>query len=333
MLTGDEPVADRGLRDARGHRDRGARRPDGSIDWLCTPRFDSPACFAALLGDDENGCWRIAPAVPVQRVQRAYRPGTLILETTFHTAEGAVTLVDFMVPRDDRPNVIRLVRGRSERVPMTMDLRIRFDYGSIIPWVRRDGDRLLAVAGPEGLCLDAPVETRGMDHRTEAWFEVAAGDTVPFELATFPSHHFPAPAPDAEAALDYTERWWLGWSGHNTYVGPWGDEVRDSLTVLKGLTFGPTGGIVAAATTSLPEHLGGIRNWDYRYCWLRDATFTLITLLNAGYASEASAWREWLMRAVAGEPDELQIMYGVAGERRLTETRCRGWRATRGRSR
>lgn len=306
---------------------------DGSIDWLCTPRFDSPACFAALLGDDENGCWRIAPAVSVQRVQRAYRPGTLILETTFHTAEGAVTLVDFMVPRDDRPNVIRLVRGRSGRVPMTMDLRIRFDYGSIIPWVRRDGDRLLAVAGPEGLCLDAPVETHGIDHRTEARFEVAAGDTVPFELATFPSHLVPAPAPDAEAALDYTERWWLGWSGRNTYVGPWGDEVRDSLTVLKGLTFGPTGGIVAAATTSLPEHLGGIRNWDYRYCWLRDATFTLITLLNAGYASEASAWREWLMRAVAGEPDELQIMYGVAGERRLTETRCRGWRATRGRSR
>ena len=292
---------------------------DGSIDWLCTPRFDSPACFAALLGDEDNGRWQLAPAVPVRRVERAYRPGTLILETTFHTAEGTVTLVDFMVPRDDRPNIIRLVEGRAGRVPMRMDLRMRFDYGSIVPWVRRDGDRLLAVAGPEGLCLDTPVATRGRDHRTEARFEVSAGETVPFELATFPSHLPPAPAPDAGAALDYTERWWLGWSARNTYAGPWATQVRDSLNVLKGLTYGPTGGLVAAATTSLPEELGGIRNWDYRYCWLRDATFTLMTLLSAGYVSEASAWREWLMRAVAGEPDKLQIMYGVAGERRLTE--------------
>jgi len=292
---------------------------DGSIDWLCTPRFDSPACFAALLGSAENGRWQIAPAVPVQRVERAYRPATLILETTFHTAEGVVTLVDFMVPRDDRPNVIRLVQGRSGRVPMVMDLRMRFDYGSIVPWVRQDGGRLLAVAGPEGLCLDTPVETHGMDHRTEARFAVAAGETVPFELATFPSHLPPAPAPEFHAALDYTERWWQGWSARNTYTGPWSEAVRDSLAVLKGLTYGPTGGLVAASTTSLPEDLGGVRNWDYRYCWLRDATFTLMTLLSAGYVEEASAWREWLMRAAAGEPDKLQIMYGVAGERRLTE--------------
>ena len=292
---------------------------DGSLDWLCTPRFDSPACFAALLGDEENGRWQICPAVPVQRVERAYRPGTLVLETTFHTAEGSVTLVDFMVPRDDRPNVIRLVQGRTGRVPMVMDLRMRFDYGSIVPWVRRDGARLLAVAGPEGLCLDTPVAIEGKDHRTEARFEVAAGDAVPFELATFPSHLPPAPAPDVTAALDYTERWWTGWSDRCTSTGEWADVVRDSLVVLKGLTYGPTGGLVAAATTSLPEALGGVRNWDYRYCWLRDATFTLMTLLSAGYVDEASAWREWLMRAAAGEPDKLQIMYGVAGERRLTE--------------
>ena len=292
---------------------------DGSIDWLCTPRFDSAACFAALLGDEHNGRWQLAPATEVLRVERAYRPGTLILETVFHTAEGVVAVIDFMVPRDERPNLIRIVEGRSGRVPMEMDLRMRFDYGSIIPWVRQDHGRLLAVAGPDGLCLDTPVETHGMDHRTAAHFSVAAGETVPFELATFPSHLPPAPAPDVHAALDYTQRWWQSWSGRNTYVGEWSDVVHDSLVVLKGLTYGPTGGIAAAATTSLPEALGGVRNWDYRYCWLRDATFTLMTLLSAGYVEEASAWRQWLMRAVAGEPDKLQIMYGVAGERRLTE--------------
>ena len=292
---------------------------DGSIDWLCTPRFDSPACFAALLGDAGNGRWKIAPAVDVIRVERRYRPGTLILETDFHTAEGVARLIDFMVPRDERPNLIRLVEGRSGTVPMCMDLRIRFDYGSVIPWVRSSDGRLLAIAGPEGLCLDTPVQTRGMDHRTEARFSVSAGDSVPFDLATFPSHLPPAPAPDARAALAFTERWWQEWSGADTYDGEWADVVRDSLTVLKGLTYGPTGGLVAAPTTSLPEDLGGVRNWDYRYCWLRDATFTLITLLSAGYTDEASAWREWLMRAAAGEPDKLQIMYGVAGERRLTE--------------
>ncbi len=292
---------------------------DGSIDWLCTPRFDSAACFAALLGDEHNGRWQLAPATDVLRIERAYRPGTLILETLFHTAEGSVAVIDFMVPRDERPNLIRIVEGRSGRVAMAMDLRMRFDYGSIVPWVRQDHGRLLAVAGPDGLCLDTPVETHGMDHRTEAHFAVAAGESVPFELATFPSHLPPAPAPDVQAALAYTERWWQSWSGHNTYAGEWSDVVHDSLVVLKGLTYGPTGGLVAAATTSLPEDLGGVRNWDYRYCWLRDATFTLMTLLSAGYVEEASAWREWLMRAAAGEPDKLQIMYGVAGERRLTE--------------
>ena len=292
---------------------------DGSIDWLCTPRFDSAACFAALLGDEDNGRWQLAPATDVLRIERAYRPGTLILDTVFHTAEGSVAVTDFMVPRDERPNLIRIVEGRSGRVPMAMDLRVRFDYGSIIPWVRQDHGRLLAVAGPDGLCLDTPVETHGMDHRTEARFSVAAGESVPFELATFPSHLPPAPAPDVHAALDYTQRWWQAWSGRDTYVGEWSDVVHDSLVVLKGLTYGPTGGIAAAATTSLPEALGGVRNWDYRYCWLRDATFTLMTLLSAGYLEEASAWRQWLMRAVAGEPDKLQIMYGVAGERRLTE--------------
>ncbi len=292
---------------------------DGSVDWLCTPRFDSAACFAALLGDEENGRWRIAPATDVVRVERAYRPGTLILETVFHTAEGVVALIDFMVPRDERPNLIRIVEGRSGRVPMAMDLRMRFDYGSIVPWVRQHEGRLLAVAGPDGLCLDTPVETHGMDHRTEAHFAVDAGTHIPFELATFPSHLPPATAPDARVALDYTERWWRSWNETNTYDGEWADVVHESLVVLKGLTYGPTGGLVAAATTSLPEDLGGVRNWDYRYCWLRDATFTLMTLMNAGYVEEASAWREWLMRAAAGEPDKLQIMYGVAGERRLSE--------------
>ena len=292
---------------------------DGSIDWLCTPRFDSAACFAALLGDEDNGRWQIAPATEILRVERAYRPGTLILETVFHCAEGVVALVDFMVPRDERPNLIRIVEGRSGRVPMVMDLRIRFDYGSIIPWVRQHEGRLLAVAGPDGLCLDTPIPTRGEDHRTVARFTVGLGDSVPFELATFPSHVPPAPAPDVDAALAYTERWWNEWSERHTYDGEWADVVHQSLVVLKGLTYGPTGGIVAAATTSLPEDLGGMRNWDYRYCWLRDATFTLMTLMNAGYVEEASAWREWLMRAAAGEPDKLQIMYGVAGERRLSE--------------
>ena len=289
---------------------------DGSIDWLCLPRFDSPACFAALLGDEHNGRWKVAPAGGVRRVERRYREDTLVLETDFHTEDGVVRVVDCMPPRGEAPDVVRLVQGLEGRVEVEMELILRFDYGRVVPWVRRHGDYLLAVAGPAAVRLDTPVETRGENHTTRASFAVSAGDEVPFVLTWYPSHDpEPAPVPAAAAVAD-TAAWWLDWIGSCTSPDPL---VRRSMLTLKALTYAPTGGIVAAATTSLPEHLGGVRNWDYRFCWVRDATLVLNALLSGGFVDEAGAWRDWLLRAVAGDPRDMQIMYGCAGERRLTE--------------
>jgi GH15 family glucan-1,4-alpha-glucosidase len=292
---------------------------DGSIDWLCLPRFDSGACFAALLGTPEHGRWQIAPAEPVRRVTRRYRDQTLVLETTFETDSGAVRLLDCMPPRGRAPDVLRLVEGVRGRVPMHMSLVIRFDYGSIVPWVRSGEGALHAVAGPDALVLRTPVKTRGEDLSTVADFEIHAGQRIPFVLTWYPSYEDPPKALVAEADLESTESWWREWSSQCTYHGLWQDAVSRSLLVLKALTYGPTGGIVAAPTTSLPEWIGGTRNWDYRYCWLRDATLTLQALLLGGFHEEAKAWRDWLLRAAAGDPAKLQIMYGIAGERRLTE--------------
>lgn len=293
---------------------------DGSIDWLCWPRFDSGACFAALLGGPEQGRWLIAPADPSARVTRRYRDGTLILESDFETTEGAVTIVDFMPPRGAASGLVRLVIGRSGHVTMRTELVIRFDYGSTVPWVSRleDGG-LRAVAGPDMAVLRTSVPLRGKDLRTVGEFNVHSGAAVPFTLSYGPSHLEP-PEPIAPAkALSETEAFWRAWSSQCQQRGAWSDAVLQSHIVLKALTYAPTGGLIAAPTTSLPEKIGGPRNWDYRYCWLRDATFTLLSLLNAGYKEEAHAWREWLLRAVAGSPSQIQIMYGLAGERRLTE--------------
>jgi GH15 family glucan-1,4-alpha-glucosidase len=292
---------------------------DGSIEWLCLPRFDSGAMFAALLGDAENGHWTIQPAGEFRSTERRYRGDTLVLETTLETDDGAVRLVDFMPPRETNPDVVRIVEGVRGRVEMRMELAIRFDYGSIVPWVRNLEGTLVAVAGPEGALLSTPVKHEGRNLRTHAEFTVEEGDRVPFVLRWFPSNE-PVPEPiDSEQALSTTVTFWEGWAGQCTYHGRWRDAVLRSALTLKALTFAPTGGIVAAPTTSLPERLGGVRNWDYRYCWLRDATLTLLALIRAGYAEEAGAWRDWLLRAIAGSPEDLQIMYGVAGERRLTE--------------
>ena len=291
---------------------------DGSVDWLALPRFDSPACFAALLGDEGNGRWQIRPASPIRRTTRRYRAG-LVLETEWTTDEGVVAVIDGMPMRDEQPNLIRIVEGRRGDVPMTFDLRVRFDYGSIVPWVRRVDGAWRAVAGPDAMCLYTPVTVRGRGFSSVAEFTVSEGDRVPFELRWHPSHHAPPPPLDPFRTMAATEKAWQEWVARCTYEGDWADAVRSSLVVLKGLTFSPTGGIVAAATTSLPETMGGERNWDYRYCWLRDATFTLLALLECGYTDEAGAWRDWLLRAVAGDPSELQIMYGPRGERRLTE--------------
>ncbi|MFP3902237.1 MAG: glycoside hydrolase family 15 protein [Acidimicrobiia bacterium] len=291
---------------------------DGSIDWLALPRFDSPACFAALLGTEDNGRWQIAPATTVRDVRRHYRVG-LVLETEWRTDEGTVALIDFMPIRDQRPNLIRIVEGRAGRVPMRLELEVRFDYGAIVPWVRSIDGVWRAVAGPDGLTLTTPLALHGVNHATEARFAIEAGDRIPFELQWYPSHEHPPEAVDPAQALRSTEALWEDWTSRCAYDGRWVDEVRGSLVTLKGLTYHPTGGIVAAPTTSLPEALGGDRNWDYRYCWLRDATFTLLTLIEAGYTAEAVAWRDWLLRAVAGDPGSFQIMYGIAGERRLPE--------------
>jgi GH15 family glucan-1,4-alpha-glucosidase len=292
---------------------------DGCVDWLCFPRFDSGACFAALLGDRENGRWRFFPEGEVTATRRRYRGDTLILETEIETAEGAVRLIDFMPPRGENPDIVRIVEGMRGSVRMKMELIIRFDYGHIIPWVRKCDGGLEAIAGPDALILRTPVETRGEDLTTVAEFEVAEGDSFPFVLTWFPSHEKPPRAIHPEHALRQTEEYWESWSKRCHAQGPWRDAVVRSLITLKGLTYAPTGGIVAAATTSLPEGIGGVRNWDYRYCWLRDATFTLVALIEAGYLEEARSWREWLLRAVAGSAAQMQIMYGVRGERRLEE--------------
>ena len=291
----------------------------GSIDWLCLPRFDSPACFAALLGTPEHGRWLLGPADGRRCSRRDYRSGGLVLETRFETASGAVTVIDCMPPRDGLPDVVRVVRGEAGRVDMRTELVIRFDYGSIVPWVRRIDERTCAVGGPDGLCVATPVELHGEDLRTVAEFTVAEGDEIPFVLSWYPSHEPPPRPIDALAAVAATERWWADWAAQLCYDGEWRDPVQRSLSVLKALTYGPTGAVVAAPTTSLPECLGGERNWDYRFSWLRDATFTLDALVASGYTAEAVEWRDWLLRSVAGDPNDLQIMYGVAGERRLPE--------------
>lgn len=293
---------------------------DGSIDWLCWPSFDSEACFAALLGTEDNGRWRIAPAGEIVRCNRRYRGDSLILETTFETATGSITLIDFMPPRGSASDVVRLVRGDRGRVKVAMQLVIRFGYGAAIPWVRRGDDgAVLAVGGPDMLVVRTPVATHGKDMTTVAEFDVGEGDQIPFVMTYGPSH---LPVPDSIdpiAALKDTEDFWAEWSGRCTYQGDYRDLVMRSLITLKALTFAPSGGIVAAPTTSLPEQLGGSRNWDYRFCWLRDATFTLFALMNNGYTEEAAAWHDWLLRAVAGDPAGMQIMYGIYGERRLLE--------------
>jgi GH15 family glucan-1,4-alpha-glucosidase len=292
---------------------------DGSIDWACFPRFDSGACFAALLGTPDHGRWLLAPAKPARATRRRYREGALILETDFETASGAVRLIDFMPLRGRAPDIVRIALGLRGQVPMHMELVLRFDYGSIVPWVRRTEGGLRAIAGPDCLRLCTPVDLRGQNFKTVASFPVSAGQRVPFVM-TWSAPYEPAPpGVDAEQALAETQESWEKWSGTCTYRGEWRDAVLRSLITLKALTYAPTGGIVAAATTSLPEQLGGPRNWDYRYCWVRDATFTLYSLVTAGYLDEARAWREWLLRAVAGKPSQIQIMYGLAGERRLTE--------------
>ena len=293
---------------------------DGSIDWLCWPRFDSSACFAGLLGTADNGRWLLAPKETPSRTVRRYRPGTLILETEIETAGGSATVIDFMPPIDDASDLVRLVIGRSGRIAFQTELVIRFDYGATVPWVTRTEEGVIdAIAGPERLVLRTPASLHGEDLKTVGSFEVHVGETVPFVLSHGPSFDRPPPPIDPLEALEATETFWRRWSGRCPEVGPYTEAVRRSLITLKALTYHRTGGIVAAATTSLPEHLGGTRNWDYRFCWLRDATFTLLALMNLGYYDEAQAWRDWLIRAVAGSPRQMQIMYGVGGERRLPE--------------
>ena len=292
---------------------------DGSIDWLCLPRFDSGACFAALLGTPAHGRFLIAPSEPVLAVRRRYRPGTLLLETEMTTASGTVRLVDCMAKPDGNPRLIRVVEGVQGRVPMHVELIVRYDYGSVVPWVYRVGEALHATAGPDALVLYSPVETHGQDLTTVADFIVGAGDRVPFSLIWHPSFTDVPRASDAFTAVEETEAWWRAWSSTCRYKGHCSEVVMSSLVVLKALTYAHTGGIVAAPTMSLPEMPGGVRNWDYRYCWLRDATFTLLALMNAGYKEEATRWCDWLLLAIAGDPAQLQILYGVAGERRIEE--------------
>jgi GH15 family glucan-1,4-alpha-glucosidase len=292
---------------------------NGSIDWLCLPRFDSPACFAALLGSSEHGRWKIAPIGEVSRIRRRYRDGTLILETDFETPTGAVTVIDCMAARGVASDVIRLVVGRRGQVALRMHLVIRFDYGLIVPWVQRSEDGLTAIAGPDLLVLRCPVRLRGKNFTTRADFVVSAGEQVPFVLSWSPSN-LPAPEPaDAAATITRLERDWRDWSSRCHYQGRWANAVHRSLLTLRALTYSPTGGIVAAPTTSLPQQRGGRRNWDYRLCWLRDATFTLQALIMSGFIEEAQAWREWLLRAIAGKPAHVQILYGLSGERQFIE--------------
>ena len=294
---------------------------DGCVDWLCFPRFDSPACFASLLGDDANGHWRFFPAERVEAIRRRYRGETLILETEIETQSGAVRLIDFMPPRGENPDIIRIIEGLHGSVSMRMELIIRFDYGHIVPWVRRRKrfDGVEAIAGPDALILRTPVETHGEDLTTVAEFTVAKGDRIPFVLTWFASHLDPPREINPEHALLDTEMFWTDWAKRFHTKGKWREAIVRSLITLKGLTYAPTGGLVAALTTSLPEQIGGVRNWDYRYCWLRDAALILLVLLRAGYREEAKSWREWLLRAIAGSPAQMQTIYGVRGERRLDE--------------
>lgn len=292
---------------------------DSSIDWLCFPRFDAGACFAALLGTPEHGRWLLNPAGEVRTLRRRYREGTLILETEYETDAGAVTLIDFMPPRTVVPDLVRIVQGRRGQVPMRLELIIRFDYGGIVPWVRHIARGIRATAGPDTLYCRTDVELQGENLHTVADFTVSAGQRIAFTLTWSPTHRPEPEEKDPEQSLRDTQDWWREWSDRCTYQGEWQEAVLRSLITLKALTYTPTGGVIAAVTTSLPEQLGGVRNWDYRYCWLRDTTFTLYALMAGGYIEEARAWREWLINAVAGKPSEIQIMYGLAGERRLTE--------------
>lgn len=297
---------------------------DGTVDWLCLPRFDSHAVFAALLGTDEHGFWRLGPAhpagsAPPRAARRRYRGDSLILESEWDTPRGTVRVTDFMPPRDGAPQVIRIVEGISGRVPMRSALRMRFSYGRVVPWVHKVDNRTVAVAGPDSVWLDTTAETYGKDLTTYSDFTVAPGDRIAFTISWQPSHRQPPALPDPEGSLEATSDFWREWVEHCTYHGPYREAVIRSLITLKALTYAPTGGIVAAPTTSLPEEIGGVRNWDYRYTWLRDAAITLSSLLRTGYREEARAWREWLLRAVAGDPENLQIMYGIAGERELGE--------------
>ncbi|MER6610917.1 glycoside hydrolase family 15 protein [Streptomyces sp. NPDC000927] len=297
---------------------------DGTVDWLCLPRFDSHAVFAGLLGTEEHGFWRLGPAwedeeQPPSAARRRYRGDSLVLESEWDTPRGTVKVTDFMPPRDGAPQVIRIVEGVSGRVPMRSELRMRFSYGRVTPWVHKIDGRTVAVAGPDSVWLDTSADTYGENLTTYSDFTVAPGDRIAFTISWQPSHHEPPGLPDPEGSLEATEEFWREWVEQCTYHGPYREAVVRSLIVLKALTYAPTGGIVAAPTTSLPEDIGGSRNWDYRYTWLRDAAITLSSLLRTGYREEARAWREWLLRAVAGDPENLQIMYGIAGERELGE--------------
>jgi GH15 family glucan-1,4-alpha-glucosidase len=298
---------------------------DGSIEWLCLPRFDSDACLAALLGNEKNGHWRIAPAEEPRRITRRYRDSSTILETTFETDEGVVTLIDFMPLTEDEEHVdvFRSVRGDRGQVRMRMEFVIRFGYGASVPWVRRTDFGLRAIAGPDAVELHAPVALKSEQFRTVAEFSIGSGASIPFALCWHPSHRLRERSIDVGGRLEETERWWREWSGRCRFANHPPEFRRDavvrSLVTLKALTYHPTGGVVAAPTTSLPEAIGGARNWDYRYCWIRDATLTLYALLTSGYREEANAWRAWMLRAAAGHPAQLQIMYGLAGERRLPE--------------
>ncbi|MER5279281.1 glycoside hydrolase family 15 protein [Streptomyces sp. NPDC002809] len=295
---------------------------NGSVDWLCLPRFDSGACFAALLGDEDNGHWRIAPKGADTCTRRAYAGDSLVLETFWETRTGTVKVIDFMPQRDHEPDVMRIVEGVSGTVDMASVIRLRFDFGSVVPWMRRSDGHRVAVAGPDSAWLrsEPPVKTWGQQFSTCSSFSVSAGERVAFVLTWHPSHSPRPDLVDPYEALENTLSDWADWSARCKYEGPYREAVIRSLITLKALTFGPTGGIVAAPTTSLPEEIGGVRNWDYRFCWLRDSTLTLGALISAGYLEEAAAWRDWLLRAVAGDPADLQIMYGLAGERRLPES-------------
>ncbi|WP_329374045.1 glycoside hydrolase family 15 protein [Streptomyces sp. NBC_01483] len=297
---------------------------DGTVDWLCLPRFDSHAIFAGLLGTEEHGFWRLGPAhaadaEPPTAARRSYRGDSLILESEWDTPRGTVRVTDFMPPRDGAPQLIRIVEGVTGRVPMRSALRMRFSYGRVVPWVHKHEGRTVAVAGPDSVWFDTACETYGKALTTYADFTVAPGDRIAFTISWEPSHKQPPALPEPEQALEATEEFWHDWVEQCTYHGPYREAVVRSLITLKALTYAPTGGIVAAPTTSLPEEIGGVRNWDYRYTWLRDAAITLSSLLRTGYREEARAWREWLLRAVAGDPENLQIMYGIAGERELGE--------------